>query len=175
MAETIPKWSAEDERLLEELTERKQQRAYQLTKRVIDVASEIHIHNMSEDEIADGMIQRANEVCRVLRPFIKGPFKAMVIPVGTVLGGGLEADRQFIHISLKEWSPKAILDALDADGWVPRESFDKITPDEVDTHGNPLRFSETLRMYMNVATVRYAHAEAGHLMIVRIPEGEGEY
>ena len=62
MAETIPKWSAEDERLLEELTERKQQRAYQLTKRVIDVASEIHIHNMSEDEIADGMIQRSQPV-----------------------------------------------------------------------------------------------------------------
>ena len=56
MAETIPKWSAEDERLLEELTERKQQRAYQLTKRVIDVASEIH--NMSEDEIAVGMSAR---------------------------------------------------------------------------------------------------------------------
>jgi hypothetical protein len=38
MVEAIPKWSAEDERRLQELT-----------KRVIDVADEIHIHNMSEN------------------------------------------------------------------------------------------------------------------------------
>ena len=53
MVEAIPKWSAEDERRLQELTDRKAQRAHQLTNRVIDVADEIHIHNMSEDEIGD--------------------------------------------------------------------------------------------------------------------------
>ena len=58
MVEAIPKWSAEDERRLQELTDRKAQRAYQLTKRVIDVADEIHIHNMSENEIAVGMSAR---------------------------------------------------------------------------------------------------------------------
>ena len=174
--ERIPSWTPADERELHRLQERKETRARLLAQRVEDVADDIIIHNMSSTELAKELVDRASAVTRVLRPFLTGPFTAMVIPVGTVLKGDLTADRQFIRTSLKGWDHNSILDALDEDGWVPREFFDELTPDEVDGQGNTLYFRETLRIDANVATVRCnKETPPGYLMIVRIPEGEGEY
>jgi hypothetical protein len=145
-----------------------------LSQRVEDVADDIIVHNMTSTELAKELVDRASSVTRVLRPFLTGPFMAMVIPVGTVLKGDLTADCQFIRTGLKGWDHKSILDALDADGWVSREFLEKLTSDECDREGNTLHYYETLRIDANVATVRCDSAN-GYLMIVRIPEGEGEY
>ena len=174
MAENIPSWTPADERELRRLQERKETRARMLSQRVEEVADDIIIHNMHSTELASALIKRASTVTRVLRPFLTGPFTAMVIPVGTVLKGDKKAERQFIRTELKEWSHKGILDALDADGWAPREFFEQLTDLEVDEQGNRLHYFETLRMDCNVATVRCDTAD-GYLMIVRVPEGEEEY
>ena len=137
------------------------------------MADEIHIHNMSGDEIAEGMIKNARRVCAVLRPFVEGPFSAMVIPAGSVLKGPPAADRQFIRMGLKGWNHESILNALNADGWVSRELFEELTND-VDEQGNALRLRETLRIDANVATVRCNHKD-GYLMVIRIPEGEEDF
>ena len=57
---------------------------------------------------------------------------------------------------------------------MPREFFEQLTDLEVDGQGNRLHYFETLRMDCNVATVR-CNSTDGYLMIVRVPEGEGEY
>ena len=173
MAENIPSWTPADERELRRLQERKETRTRMLSQRVEEVADDIIIHNMHSTELASALIERASTVTRVLRPFLTGPFTAMVIPVGKVLGE-LTADRQFSRTELKEWSHKGILDALDADGWVPHEFFEQLTDLEDDGQGNRLHYFETLRMDCNVATVR-CNSTDGYLMIVRVPEGEGEY
>ena len=170
MAENIPSWTPADERELARLQERKETRARMLADRVRAVAEDIHIHTMSADEVAQGIVERATEVTRVIRPFLRGPFKAMLFPAGATLGEGKRFDR----IELKDWSRWAILDALDADGWVQKEFMDGLTEDEMDTQGNRLHYFETLRMDANVATVR-CNTTGGYLTIVRIPEGEGEY
>lgn len=172
----LPNWTALDERNLRQLMERKEERARMLSQRVEEVADKIIVHNMSSMELAKELVENANAVTKAVRPFLTGPFSAMVIPVGTVLKGDAKAERQFIRTGLKGWDHKSILDALDADGWVPREFFDERTPDECDEQGNALFFHETLRIDANVATVRCnKETPPGYLMVVRIPEGEEDF
>lgn len=175
MAEKIPSWTPSDERELARLQERKETRARMLSQRVEEVADEIIIRNMSSTELASELTERAMKVTRVLRPFLEGPFTAMVIPVGKVVPEQT-ASNQFSRMGLREWTHRGILEALDADGWVTSEFLNEITPDEVDGQGNGLYFRETLRIDANVATLRCnKETPPGYLMIVRIPEGEGEY
>lgn len=169
----LPPWTASDELTLKNLVERRDRRAYLLTRRVIDVASEIHIHNMTEDEIADGMIQRADEVTRVLRPYLKGPFRGMVIAQGGT--GVLRHDgMKFTRTQLREWSVAGIRDAIVGDGWVSDEFMKELTPNETDEHGNRLHNYETIRIDANVATVR-CNDKGEYLTVVRIPEGEEDF
>jgi hypothetical protein len=170
MAEKIPSWSPADERELQRLQERKEARARMLSQRVEDVADKIHCHNISATEIAQGLIQEANEITRVVRPFLKGPFTAMIFLAGTILN----PEGKFDRIQVKEWDHKGIIDALDADGWVMREFLTNELTEEMDDQGNRLYFFETLRFDCNVATIR-CNVTDGYLTIVRISEGEGEY
>ena len=160
MAENIPSWTPADERELERLQERKEKRARMLSERVEKVADDIIVHNMNSTELAQALVENADAVSRVLRPFLKGPFKAAVFAAGDILHEGGAFDR----IELKEWSHRAILDELDAGGWITRDFLNELTDLEVDSQGNRLQ----LRIDGNVASV-------GYLMIVRMSSGEGEY
>jgi hypothetical protein len=157
MVEAIPKWSAEDERRLQELTDRKAQRAYQLTKRVIDVADEIHIHNMSEDEIAEGMIKNARHVCAVLHPFVEGPFRAVLLEHGMI---SYKSDStQPVTVELAEWTPACAIKELHASGFISDKDRDNNTVYEAG----------------NVFSITFPDGTPETLTLVRLSEGEGEY
>lgn len=170
MAELIPSWTPQDERQLIQLQERKERRARLLTKRVEDLADDIIIRNMSAEELAREMIDRASALTGALRPFLAGPFSAAVFQVGDcVCEGG-----KYSRMQLTEWTHRAIRNELQADGWVTEEFMENLTPNEMDGQGNRLHNFETLRLDANIATVR-CDAEGGYLMIVRIPEGEEDF
>lgn len=170
MADTLPSWTPTDERELARLQERKETRARMLSARVEKVADDIHIHNMMAHELAHALIENANDVVRVVRPFLKGPFAAMIFTSGSILN----PEGKFDRIQVKDWDHKGIVDALDADGWVAREFLEEELTDEMDEQGNRLYYFETLRFDCNVATIR-CNTTGGYLTLVRIPEGEGEY
>ena len=172
-AEPIPSWTPSDERQLQQLAERKEKRARMLSDRVERIADDIIIHNMSSTELARSLVERADDVCRVLHPFQKGPFSVMVINTGSVLpidGRGIGLVVQVCDV--REWSHAGILEMLDADGWAPAEDLDRQSG-IYDASGEPLRFRETLRIERNLATV-FIDADKS-LTIVQIPSGMGEY
>ena len=166
----IPRWTPADEYQLRQLQERREQRARALSNRVEAVADDIHVHNMRSTELAQGLVERADEVCRVLLPFLKGPHRALILPLGDQLP---EDPSKTMH--LREWSAGAILDCLVADGWIDEDDL-KARTERVDGQGNTLSVRETISVHLNVATIEWkSGAIRGGFIIVRVPPGEGEF
>lgn len=64
-------WTNEDQLALEEMQERKRQAELAARKPVEEIADEIHCHNIFANEIASGMIERADRLVAALKPFCK--------------------------------------------------------------------------------------------------------
>lgn len=161
----IPSWTADDEQKLAELQARQLARIHAIMARVEAVADEIHVHNMSSDELARGLVEHAAEVTRALHPLMRGPFQAMV------LEGGAGVAARACDVSIMEvgdWTKGSILASLVADGYI--ESGDAEAAG-VDAGGNRLTLAETLQVQLNVATIE-RNTDGEIYVIVRIPGGE---
>ena len=154
MTEVIPKWTDDDERQLQELSARRAAAVQATRKRVSDIVDEFHTHNIFESEITDGLIERADRVCAALRPYIKGPFRAILL-VGSPVAYHTGTNKS-IMVELAEWTTECALRELHASGFVSDWGRDNNVPGKF---GNVIFFS-------------FRNEELETLTLVRVPEGE---
>lgn len=62
-------WTKEDEKLLKELQERKQQETRVLEDCVRRAVNQFHLYHSATDELADALIKNATQIRKVLEPF----------------------------------------------------------------------------------------------------------
>ncbi|KVL50005.1 MULTISPECIES: hypothetical protein [Burkholderia cepacia complex] len=76
MTTTTTIWTDDDERLLRELASRKQEVEAHQRATVEAVVSTFAFHSISEAEITDSLIDRAEQICRALVPYLPRPSEA---------------------------------------------------------------------------------------------------
>ncbi|CAJ9439307.1 Uncharacterised protein [Burkholderia pseudomallei] len=76
MTTTTTTWTDDDERLLRELASRKEEVEAHQRASVEAVVSTFAYRDVSETDITDGLIERAEQICRALVPYLPRPTEA---------------------------------------------------------------------------------------------------
>lgn len=82
-----PTWTVADQSALEALNQKRQQYEAAIRKPIDDIAGRIHGYNMAEHELAQGLIEHADELHTALEPFLiptTKPDGQVALEVGTI-------------------------------------------------------------------------------------------